>query len=629
MREYSESILLVMSLGLTLRDPLEHGPDHGNGTPAAGRPRAWATVHRAAVLSVMLATAVCVWLACSYQDDFHVYMTGAHGLFSGALYSQSTRGDLFTYPPFAALVFVPLAWLPSTTAAQVVWALLNEAALLALLTIVIGSVRPDLPNRSRRLWALGLATPALFLDPVLLAVRHGQVDILITVLVLWDLAGTRRLAAVTVPQGVATGLAVAIKLTPLIFVPYLLLTRRGKAAWRCLGTFAVAEAVAFAVSPGTSAAYWTRDLFDYKRVGGSLGLQGLFAPTNQSLLATLDRLSHGSVSPELQWTLAGVLGVLGVALAGYVHFHWSPFLGVALCATTGLLISPVTWTHHMIWVLPVAVWLGAAPDRPNWGRWAAAFTTVLFWASPIWWVADAGSGPLQENGWQFIAGNSFFLWMVLLLATCAAAALPGVRLVIRGRGDQVDPSAHRYFLREYFKSILSVMTVPLTLLGLLERGPSHGYDLKRDYDAYFARGKQLRYSQVYATLNRLARDGKAVAGPVEQGAGPERHLYVITEEGVADVERWLAQPVPPEPDLQSELFAKVVLALLLDRPVGRYLDAQRAAHLQRMRELTDLKHDADQIGVLLADHALYRLEADLRWIDHTVARLDLLARAVQ
>ena len=91
------------------------------------------------------------------------------------------------------------------------------------------------------------------------------------------------------------------------------------------------------------------------------------------------------------------------------------------------------------------------------------------------------------------------------------------------------------------------MTVPLTLLGLLKRGPS-GYDLKRDYDAYFARGKQLRYSQVYATLNRLERDGKAIAEQVEQGAGPEHH-DMITEEGVADVERWLVQPVPPEPDL--------------------------------------------------------------------------------
>ena len=170
------------------------------------------------------------------------------------------------------------------------------------------------------------------------------------------------------------------------------------------------------------------------------------------------------------------------------------------------------------------------------------------------------------------------------------------------------------------------MSVPLTLLGLLERGPSHGYDLKRDYDAYFGLGRPLRYSQVYATLSRLARDGKAVAGPVEQGAGPERRRYVITEVGVADVERWLAEPAPPEPDLQSELFAKVVLALMLGRPADSYLDVQRAAHLQRMRELTELKRDSDPLDVLLADHALYRLEADLRWIDHTAARLDMLAR---
>ena len=140
------------------------------------------------------------------------------------------------------------------------------------------------------------------------------------------------------------------------------------------------------------------------------------------------------------------------------------------------------------------------------------------------------------------------------------------------------------------------MTVPLTLLGLLERGPSHGYDLKRDYDAYFGQGRPLRYSQVYATLSRLARDGKAVAGPVEQEAGPERRRYVITADGVADVDRWLAEPVPPEPDLQSELFAKVVLALMLGHPASGYLDIQRAAHLQRMRELTDMKKTGDPVG---------------------------------
>jgi DNA-binding PadR family transcriptional regulator len=168
----------------------------------------------------------------------------------------------------------------------------------------------------------------------------------------------------------------------------------------------------------------------------------------------------------------------------------------------------------------------------------------------------------------------------------------------------------------------------MTLLGLLEREPSHGYDLKRDYDAYFGRGRPLPYGQVYATLGRLARDGKAIAGPAEHGEGPDRKRYAITEAGAGDVEKWLSEPAAPEPHLQTVLFAKVVLALMLGKPAERYLDAQRAAHLGRMRELTDLKQRGTLVDVLLADHGLYHLEADLRWIDHTSARLGALAQEV-
>jgi DNA-binding PadR family transcriptional regulator len=173
------------------------------------------------------------------------------------------------------------------------------------------------------------------------------------------------------------------------------------------------------------------------------------------------------------------------------------------------------------------------------------------------------------------------------------------------------------------------MTVPLTLLGLLEREPSHGYDLKRDYDAYFGRAKPLPFGQVYSTLGRLARDGKVEAGDPEPGAGPERKRYVITEQGVTEVQAWLAEPVEPEPHLQTVLFAKVVLALMTGRPAEVYLDTQRAAHLQRMRELTELKRTGGLVDALLADHGLFHLEADLRWIDLTSARLDALRKTVQ
>src|SRR3984885_3897598 len=102
-----------------------------------------------------------------------------------------------------------------------------------------------------------------------------------------------------------------------------------------------------------------------------------------------------------------------------------------------------------------------------------------------------------------------------------------------------------------------LVSVPLTLLGLLERQPSHGYDLKRDYDAFFGRGRPLPFGQVYATLARLTRDGKVVGGDSEPGAGPDRKRYVITEAGAAEFERWLAEPAAAEPHLQTILFAKV------------------------------------------------------------------------
>ncbi len=176
---------------------------------------------------------------------------------------------------------------------------------------------------------------------------------------------------------------------------------------------------------------------------------------------------------------------------------------------------------------------------------------------------------------------------------------------------------------------IRVVTVPLTLLGLLEREPSHGYDLKRDYDVFFGRSKPLPFGQVYSTLARLARDGKVVVGEAEPGAGPDRKRYVITGHGATEVQAWLSEPVDPEPHLQTVLFAKVVLALMLGRDAEGYLDTQRAAHLQRMRVLTELRRSGGVVDALLADHGLFHLEADLRWIDLTTARLSALTEIVK
>jgi DNA-binding PadR family transcriptional regulator len=172
------------------------------------------------------------------------------------------------------------------------------------------------------------------------------------------------------------------------------------------------------------------------------------------------------------------------------------------------------------------------------------------------------------------------------------------------------------------------MNVPSTLLGLLESGASHGYELKREYDALFSRDKPLSFGQVYGTLGRLERDGYVAVEGTAPGDGPDRKRYVITSSGVALLERWLREPERPDPYLQPVLFTKVVLALTSGRPAAEYLDAQRAAHMAHMRALTAERREGGLTDALVADYALFHLQADLQWIDLTTQRLDQLAKEI-
>jgi hypothetical protein len=122
---------------------------------------------------------------------------------------------------------------------------------------------------------------------------------------------------------------------------------------------------------------------------------------------------------------------------------------------------------------------------------------------------------------------------------------------------------------------------------------------------------------------------QVIAGEAEPGVGPEHKRYVITEAGATEFETWLTEPVAPEPNLQTALFTKVVLHLMLGRDAHHYLDTQRAAHPQRMHKLTRLRHTGPIIDALLTDHGLFHPEADLRWIELTTARMDTLAEAAR
>ncbi|WP_424212023.1 PadR family transcriptional regulator [Streptomyces sp. BI20] len=173
------------------------------------------------------------------------------------------------------------------------------------------------------------------------------------------------------------------------------------------------------------------------------------------------------------------------------------------------------------------------------------------------------------------------------------------------------------------------MSIGHTLLGLLETGPRHGYDLKRTFDERFGHDRPLAYGQVYSTMSRLLRNGLVTVDGVEAGGGPDRKRYAITEAGVTDVADWLARPEAPEPYLQSVLYTKVVLALLTGRDAADLLDTQRSEHLRLMRTLTARKRKGDIADQLICDHALFHLEADMRWLELAAARLDRLAAEVR
>jgi len=165
------------------------------------------------------------------------------------------------------------------------------------------------------------------------------------------------------------------------------------------------------------------------------------------------------------------------------------------------------------------------------------------------------------------------------------------------------------------------MSLSHTFLAILDRGPQHGYALKQEFDDWFGLGRPLKSGQVYATLARLDREHLAEVVTVEAGAGPERKRYAITPEGVTELEAWLsATPMSVDIGLGS-MYARVVAALLSGRSPGDVLRAQRAVHLEQMRNLRR-KTPAGIEQALAADYSIAHLQADLDWIELAGARIE-------
>ncbi|MFJ4681705.1 glycosyltransferase 87 family protein [Kitasatospora sp. NPDC088783] len=317
--------------------------------------------------------------------DMLVYRAeGAAVVNGGDLYGMRLPGwDLpATYPPFAAILFAPSTWFGIGTLRVLV--MLFNITLLALLAHLSFRL-VGWPGKQRRREAVLLATGlGVWLEPVYTTLQYGQVNLAITCLILWDMTRQDRSRF----RGVGIGLAAAIKVTPGLFAVYLLLTGRVRAAAVSGGTFLAASLVAAAVLPDASYGFWTKYLWDTRRVGVTELVD------NQSLRGAVCRLFSTNNPGLAGVAVCGLVGVFGLTVAVTAGrfarlLRRAEAWGTICTALTALLISPISWTHHWVWCLPLIVLLAAEADsrarRILLGVVLVEFVSHALWLVPHRW----------------------------------------------------------------------------------------------------------------------------------------------------------------------------------------------------------------------------------------------------
>ncbi|GAB3317675.1 hypothetical protein GCM10027451_35900 [Geodermatophilus aquaeductus] len=368
--------------------------------------------------------------------DLRVYDGAAEWWRSGRPLYDYTYGRTqygFTYPPFAALLMLPMTLLPIEAVAAV-HATVNLLVLAGVTWWLVA------PLARRHGWPAGFsvaaAVPVLFvLEPVRETIGFGQVNLVLLALVLADVAALRRGSRWA---GVGIGLAAALKITPGLFVVYLLLTRRWRAAAVAAVTGAVATGLAFAVAPDTSWRFFTATLWQTDRVGR------LDKTSNQSLLGGLARLTDPEQPPRLVWLVLAV-AALALVLTRAVRAARAgdDLAGVALTGLAACLVSPIAWSHHLVWLVPALVVLvdvaagsPAAPGTPSWARsrrsaGALAAVAALVLASSSIWFAEADPGHHHDLGVPGLVVEDLYLLVVLVVAAVLPARVTAGRAAAR------------------------------------------------------------------------------------------------------------------------------------------------------------------------------------------------------
>ncbi|MEV7091416.1 glycosyltransferase 87 family protein [Amycolatopsis sp. NPDC051045] len=358
--------------------------------------------------------------------DSAVYRAGALTLLHGdSLYDANTLPDEpwwsllpFTYPPTAALIFVPLAAFPT----QVSWGLITAVSLMAMalsIRIAIGAL-PRPASDGPRWWASPARSTIVFflvllaLEPVWRTIFLGQINLILMAMILLDMLviGTRGSRW----GGVLVGVAAAIKLTPLVFLGHLFITGRRKDALRGLATFVVLQGLMFLINAHDAAKYWTVTLPDTGRIGP------VHWAGNQSLNALMNRATD--LAPWASKAAMGIGFLLAIpALWLLMRFHRKGQALAALLVTAfwTLLMSPISWTHHWVWVIPLIVLLVSrlpkTTPKTAWKRWVGTGLVGFVFVSCVLLILPNGRNvELHWKVWQNIVGDAYILMPVVLAA---------------------------------------------------------------------------------------------------------------------------------------------------------------------------------------------------------------------
>ncbi|WP_235506817.1 glycosyltransferase 87 family protein [Terrabacter sp. Root181] len=361
----------------------------------------------------MVLAALCVrWNASvtwNFVDLTDFYYGGVSVLDGVDIYASRPGVLAFNYPPFAAVAFVPLAAI-GLSASKIAF----TAATLIAYSVCLIAVRKAVGARWDITILLGAA--GLALEPVVRTLVLGQIGVILMALVLADcfLMPARF-------RGLLVGIAAGIKLTPALFVVYFLLRRDWRAAAIAPAAGAATVAVGWLAAPASSQGYWLGGFDKFDRFGDLA-----FSPVNQSVRSFVSRAAP-EAAPAVMWAAIAAAAVLALAAAVLQarRDHWAG-VGLSLAGAT-LLLSPISWTHHWVWVVPTLVALVHARHLI-----AAGFMALVFYVAPMWAIPE--TGPLTAI--QLLLAYAY-LWVAIALLTASAASA----LALRRRSDPTEIGA--------------------------------------------------------------------------------------------------------------------------------------------------------------------------------------------